>query len=127
MSEKINLDDLYSDGSMFDKQAVLSELKDKIVFSKENEIHFMIDPTEIYARNAILLYALGKKILKRYDKIDSEIITSSEIIDKIKLNKNTVYVTVKRLKDKKMLIPTDSGYEIPAFQVNNVLNLLKEE
>jgi len=126
MSEKITIDDLYSDAGSFDEEAVLSALKGKVVFTKENEILFAIDPTKLKGRDAILLYALAKKVLRLHQKIDDEIITNSEVIDRAKLKKSTVGVTIMRLKDKKILMPSGSGYEIPTFKVAEVLNLLKD-
>lgn len=127
MTNRISIEDLYSDAGTFDEKAVLQALKGKVVFSKENEVLFTIDPTKIKAGNAILLYGLAKKVLRANQKIDDEIITNAEITDKVKLNKNTVGVTIMRLKDKKILLPSGSGYEIPTFKVAEVLELLKDD
>ena len=126
MTTKITIDDLYSDTGSFDEEAVLHTLKDKVVFTKENEVLFIADPTKLKDRNVILLYALAKKILKMNQKIDSEIITNAEIMDKTKLKKSNSSVTIMRLKEKKILIPSGSGYEIPMFKVGEVLSLLEE-
>ena len=126
MTEKITIDDLYSDAGSFDEEAVLRMLKGKVVFTKENEVSFAIDSTKLKARDAILLYALAKKILRANQKIDDEIITNAEIIDKAKLKKSNVGVTIMRLKDKKVLMPSGSGYEIPTFKVAEVLDSLKD-
>jgi len=126
MTEKITINDLYSDAGSFDEEAVLRMLKGKVIFTKENEVLFAIDPTKLKARDAILLYALAKKILKANQKIDDEIITNAEIIDKAKLKKSNVGVAIMRLKDKKILMPSGSGYEIPTFKVAEVLDSLKD-
>lgn len=125
MTEEITIDDLYSDAGSFDQKKVLRMLKGKVIFMRENEILFAVDPTKLKVQEVILLYALAKKVLKVNHKIDNEIITNAEIIDRAKLNKNTVNVTIKRLKDKKILMPSGSGYEIPAFKVEEVLNSLE--
>ena len=126
MTSKITIDDLYSDAGSFDEEAVLHTLKGKVIFTKENEVLFAIDPTKLKARDAILLYALAKKMLKTNQKIDDEIITNAEIIDKAKLKKSNVGVTIMRLKEKKVLMPSGSGYEIPTFKVTEVLDSLKD-
>lgn len=126
MTNKITIEDLYSDAGTFDEEAVLIMLKGKIVFTKENEILFAVDPTKLKARDAILLYALAKKVLMANKKIDDEIITNAEILDKAKLTKSNVGVTIMRLKDKKILMPSGSGYELPTFKVAEVLNSLKD-
>ncbi len=125
MTNKISIDDLYSDAGTFDEEAVLTLLKGKVVFTKENEILFAVDPTKLKARDAILLYVLAKKVLAANKKIDDEIITNAEILDKAKLTKSNVGVTIMRLKDKKILMPSGSGYELPTFKVAEVLNSLK--
>ena len=125
MTNKITIDDLYSDAGTFDEEAVLTMLKGKIVFTKENDILFTVDPTKLKARDTILLYALAKKILMANKKIDDGIITNAEIIDRAKLKKTSVGVTIMRLKDKKILMPSGSGYELPTFKVAEVLNSLK--
>ncbi len=126
MTNKITIDDLYSDAGTFDEEAVLTMLKGKVVFTKENEILFAVDPTKLKARDAILLYVLAKKVLASNKKIDDEIITNAEILDKAKLTKSNVGVTIMRLKDKKILMPSGSGYELPTFKVAEVLNSLKD-
>lgn len=125
MTDKITIEDLYSDSGTFDQEAVLRMLKGKVVFTKENDVLFAVDPTKIKAKDAILLYALAKKILKANQKIDDEIITNAEIIDRAKIKKSNVGVTIMRLKDKKILMPSGSGYEIPTFKVAEVLESLK--
>lgn len=125
MTDKITIDDLYSDSGTFDQEAVLRMLKGKVVFTKENDVLFAVDPTKIKVKDAILLYALAKKILKANQKIDDEIITNAEIIDRAKIKKSNVGVTIMRLKDKKILMPSGSGYEIPTFKVAEVLESLK--
>lgn len=126
MTNKITIDDLYSDAGTFDEEAVLTMLKGKVVFTKENEVLFTVDPTKLKGRDAILLYALAKKVLRANNKIDDEIITNAEILDKAKLTKSNVGVTIMRLKDKKILMPSGSGYELPTFKVAEVLNSLKD-
>lgn len=127
MTNKITIDDLYSDAGAFDEEAVLTILKGKVVFTKENEVLFAVDPTKLKGRDAILLYALAKKVLRANNKIDDEIITNAEVIDKVKLTKSNVGVTIMRLKDKKILMPSGSGYELPTFKVAEVLNSLKDK
>jgi len=127
MTNKISIDDLYTDAGIFDEEAVLATLKDKVYFTKDNEIAFAIDVTKLKAQKAILLYALAKKVLKKNQRIDDEVITRSEVTEKTKLKDNTVGVTIMRLrKDKGILVPSGSGYEIPTFKVAEALNLLKD-
>jgi len=126
MSKPLSIDDLYTDTGTFDEQKVLQALQQKIVFTKENDILFTSDPTKLKAQNVILLFALAKKVLKINSKIESDIITNAELIDKTKVNKNTINVSIMRLKEKKLLIPSGSGYEIPMFKVNEALSLLIE-
>lgn len=127
MTDKITIDDLYSDAGTFDEEAVLRLLKGKVVFTKENEVLFTVDPMKIKARDAILLYALAKKVLKNNQRIDNEIITNAEIMDRTKLKKSNVGVTIMRLKDKKILMPSGSGYEVPTFKVAEILSLLNNK
>ena len=126
MNEKITIDDLYSDEDSFNQEAVLLTLKGKVIFTKEHEILFAIDPSSLKAREAILLYALAKKILKVNQKIDDEVTTSAEISDKADLKDNTTRGTITRLKEKNLLIRSGPGYEIPIFKVAEVLNLLND-
>ena len=127
MTNKITIDDLYSDVGTFDEEAVLTMLKGKVVITKENEILFTVDPTKLKARDATLLYALAKKILMANKKIDDGIITNAEIIDRANLKKSSVGVTIMRLKDKKILMPSGSGYELPTFKVMEALDSLKSK
>jgi hypothetical protein len=124
MTKPLSIDDLYTDSGTFDQQKVLQALHSRVAFTKENEILFTTDPTKLKARDVILLYALAKKILKMNSKIESEMVTNAEILDKTKVNKNTVNVTIMRLKEKKLLMGAGAGYEIPMFKVEEALSLL---
>lgn len=126
MSKPLSIDDLYTDTGTFDQQTVLEALHSKVAFTRDNEILFTVDPTKIKARDVIVLYALAKKVLKANSKIENEVITNAEILDKTKLNKNTVNVTIMRLKEKKLLLASGSGYELPMFKVKEVLSLLSD-
>ena len=126
MTNKITIDDLYADAGTFNQEAVLHVLKDKIVFTQEDEILFIIDPANLKARNRILIYALAKKVLKVNQKTEDETITNTEIKDNTNLNKNTVAGTLQRLKDKNILVKSGSGYQIPVFKVEEVLRLLND-
>lgn len=127
--KNITIKDLYIDSTGLDEleeRAVLLALHGKISFTPKNEIVFIIDISKLKAKTVILLYALGKKLLKAKGKIDDEVITRSEITDKTGLKDNTVGVTIKRLKDKKIFIRSDSGYKIPAFKLSEVLAIIKD-
>ena len=124
MPKPLSIDDLYTNTGSFDQQKVLQALHSRIVFTKDNEILFTIDPTKLKARDAILLYALAKKVLRMNSKIENETITNAEILDKTKINKNTVNVTIMRLKKKKILLGEGTGYEVPMFKVDEVISLL---
>jgi len=126
MSKPLSIEDLYTDTGTFDQQKVLQVLHSRVAFTKDNEIVFTADPTKLKARDAILLYALAKKVLKNNAKIESEMVTSAEIINKTKINKNTVNVTVMRLKGPKLLLGAGAGYEIPMFKVDEAVALLSD-
>lgn len=126
MLKPLSIDDLYTDTGTFDQQKVLEVLHSKVAFTRDNEILFTVDPTKIKARDVIILYALAKKVLKANSKIENEIITNAEILDKTKINKNTVNVTIMRLKEKKLLLAAGSGYELPMFKVSEALSLLSD-
>jgi hypothetical protein len=121
----LSIDDLYTDSGTFDEQKVLATLRSRLAFTKNNEILFLSDPSRMKANEAIILFVLAKKLLKFHQKIESEIITSAELTNKTKINKNTIGVTVMRLNDKKILVPADGGYEMPTFKVEEALSLLK--
>lgn len=127
MTKPLSIDDFYTDTGVFDQQKVLEALHTKVAFTRENEIIFTIDPLKLKAKDAIILYTLAKKILKANGKIESEVITYSEIMDKTKLSKSNSSVTMMRLKEKKLLLPNESGgYELPIFKVEEALTLLSE-
>lgn len=126
MTKPLSIDDLYTDTGTFDQQKVLSVLQSKIAFTRDNEILFTVDPTKFKARDVIILYALAKKVLKANSKIENEVITNAELLDKTKINKNTINVTIMRLKEKKLLLVAGSGYELPMFKVNEATSLLSD-
>ncbi len=126
MIQPLSIEDLYTDTGAFNQQQVLAVLQSKVAFTRDNEILFTVDPTKMRARDVIILYALAKKVLRANSKIENEIITNAELLDKTKLNKNTVNVTIMRLKEKKLLLSASSGYELPMFKVSEAVLLLSD-
>ncbi len=127
MSKILSIDDLYTDTGTFDQQTALEALKSRVVFTRDNEVIFAEDPTKLKARDAIILYALAKKVLKVNLKIESDVITNAELMDRTKINKNTINVTIMRLKEKKLLIAAEAGYELPMFKINEAISLLADK
>ena len=125
MKKRITIEDLYLDADTFDEETVLLSLKGKITISEDNEILFATDPAKLKARRAILLYVLAKKVLKVNQKIGDETITSAEVTEKTKLNNNTVRARMSELTGEKLLVRSNSRYEIPSFKVAEVLVSLK--
>ncbi len=128
MTGKISIDDLYSDAGSFDEESVLKVLQGKIVFTREHDVRFTIDPSKLKSRDAVLLYVLAKKILKANQKIEDEIITRAEIVTKTGIKDSTIGVTLLRLgpKGKQILMPLGSGYQMPNFKVAESMKLLTE-
>ena len=127
MTTPLSIDDLYTDSGAFDEQGVLKALRSKIAFTKDNDIIFTDDPTKMKAGEVVLLFALAKKILKFHSKIQDEVTTNAELISKAKMKKSTSSVTIMRLKEKKLLLPSGAGYEIPMFKVAEVLATLADD
>ena len=126
MTNQVKIEDLYSDGAAFDKDAALQVLKEnQIRFDKENQVLFGGDPSKYGAKRAVLLYALAKKVLKAHEKIESEAASRAEVAAGTGISANTVGVAAKRLKDQeRVLIRADSGYEIPSFKIQEVLDII---
>ena len=123
--KKLTIDDLFSDSGAFDENDVLGALHQHITIQKStNNIYFKSSLLSAYKK--ILAYGLAKKLLKSKDLIDSEKITAREVHEKTGIKKGTVDPSFKLLREKGLLVGKKE-YEIPSYQVPNVIIILNKK
>jgi len=119
--KKLSVDDLFSDSGPFDEQALVNALHPLITIQKPASIFFK--GAKLNAKQAILAYALAKKLLKSKELIKTDIITAVEIHKATGLKKGTVDPTFKALKEDGLLVGK-SECEIPTHKIFTVIELL---
>lgn len=125
IKQDIKLDDLYTDSGLVNEDEIAPILYPFIAIQKStSEIFFK--ENNLTSEEKIMAYALTKKLLKHKEVIEVELISASEIAKKIGLKKGTVDPSVKKLKDRGILIGKGS-YEIPVHQISTVIKQLKNK
>lgn len=118
----IKFEDLLSDNGVFDEPSVVFALHPLVTIQKETNKIFLRN-IKLTARQKILVYALGKKLLKYKNLIGSETITALEVFNWGDMPRGTVDVAFKQLREERILMGKIK-YEIPSFQVANVIKIL---
>lgn len=120
------INELFVDTEPIDVNTIVKELKIFIRIKRDtNEIFFTEVGNRASAVEKILIFALGRKILKVNGHIDSESFSAKEVSDLLQLKKGTVDATFSILRNKSFILGSGSEYVLPNYKITDVLNLLK--
>ncbi len=120
------IEDLFSDTGPVDIKAVVEALKPLMQVQRgKNEIHLTELGNEAIVSNKILIYALGKKILKMESIIETEEFSAKEVFDNLGLKKGTIDFNFNLLRERGFILGSGSSYVIPNAKVSAIVNILK--
>lgn len=124
--QKSPIDELFTDSEPLDTTMVVNSLKRFIRIKREShEIFFTDEGNEVSILKRILIFGLGKKLLKLEQYIDSESFSAKEITERLQLKKGTVDGLFNNLRSKSYILGSGSDYLIPNYKINNILTLLE--
>lgn len=122
------ISELFTDTEPLDVNAIVSVLKLFIRIKRDtNEIFFTEVGNQSSAIERILIFALGRKVLKVGGHIESESFSAKEVSDLLQLKKGTVDATFSILRNKSFILGSGSEYLLPNYKITDVLNLLKSK
>lgn len=125
--DKSLIEDLYTDSGGFDKERVAQVLKAILSVQRGKHTIFTKPGISLSAEDKILAYVLVKKLLKSEGVVEESGVSGKEIGQKTNVPQGTVDPTIQKLKKKDgLLAGSGKNYEIPAHQVEVVLERLKK-
>lgn len=125
-TEKEYINELFTDGLPVNEKEVVDALKPIITIQRNSKEIFLKDEEKLTVEDKILAYGLAKKLLKMRGYIESEIISASEIHEKIGIKKGSVDYAFKDLRGK-FLFGKGKNYEIPNYKVNEIIKRLQKK
>jgi len=120
------IDELFTDSGAFDKERVVRVLKSILVIQRVENSIFYKKEIPLKNEDKVLAYALVKKLLKSEGIEEAGTISGKETNKKTGIPQGTVDPTIQKLKKDGLLLGSGSNYEIPAHQIEDVLERLEK-
>ena len=122
------INDLFTDNEPIDKVSIVNVLKKFIRIKKESNEIFLTDiGNELNVVKRILVFGIGKKLLKMENYIETDSFSAKEVAEKLQLKKGTVDASFNTLRTKGYILGSGSEYIIPNYKISDILVLLEEK
>ena len=126
--QKSPIDELFTDSEPLDTITIVNALKRFIRIKREtHEIFFTDEGHRISILKRILVFGLGKKLLKVENYTEAESFSAKEISEELQLKKGTVDGLFNSLRNKSYILGSGSDYSIPNYKIHDILKLLEEK
>jgi hypothetical protein len=126
--QKSPIDELFTDSEPLNISAIVDALKRFIRIKREtHEIFFTDEGNNISILKRILVFGLGKKLLKVEEYIDTESFSAKEVSERLQIKKGTVDGLFNSLRGKSYILGSGSDYTIPNYKITDILALLEEK
>lgn len=98
------------------------------ISTKNNRVIYTPKGVKVNSKIKVLLYLLARKALKNLELIETEAAFPKDIKENFgrEIPINTIYISLKRLKDDGILRSENSAYYLPNFNIHKVETILKE-
>lgn len=121
------LEDLYTDSGGFDAERAANVLKSILSVQRGEHTVFFKKEANLKAEDKILAFALLKKLLKNEGAAETSAVSGKELKKRTDLKDGTVDSAIKKLKEVDgLLLGSGSNYEIPAHQIESVIERLEK-
>lgn len=125
---KSPIDELFTDNEPLDATKIVSVLKKFIRIKREtHEIFFTDEGNKVSIIKRILIFGLGKKLLKYEKYLETESFSAKDISEELQLKKGTVDGLFNTLRGKSHILGSGSDYVIPNYKINDILEILEEK
>ena len=120
------LEDLYTDSGGFDAARAAKVLKQILAIQRGSHAVFFKKDATLKEEDKVLAYMLVKKLLKSEGVAESSEVSGKEIKMQTSVKSGTVDAAIKKLKDDGLIAGSGSNYEIPAHEVESVVERLEK-
>jgi biotin operon repressor len=126
MAEKKSLlEDLYTDSGGFNAERAAGALKQILTIQRESHAVFFKKDATLKEEDKVLAYMLVKKLLKSEGATESSKVSGKEIKKQTNVKSGTVDAAIKKLREDGLITGSGSNYEIPAHEVEAVVDRLE--
>ncbi|MBP6012475.1 MAG: hypothetical protein KBA31_09635 [Alphaproteobacteria bacterium] len=119
------LDGLYTDSGGFDGERAAAVLKPLLTIQRETHTVFFKKGNSLKQEEKVLAYMVVKKLLKNEGATATSAVSGKEIKKQTAVKSGTVDVAIKRLREEGLITGSGANYEIPAHEVDAVLDRLE--
>jgi biotin operon repressor len=120
------LEDLYTDSGGFDAERAAAALKQLLTIQRGSHAVFFKKGANLKEEDKVLAYMLVKKLLKNEGAAESSEVSGKEIKTQTNVKSGTVDAAIKKLKEDGVITGSGSNYEIPAHEVETVVDRLEK-
>lgn len=125
--EEKNIEKLFTDAGLINEKEVVEALEPFVLIQRQNKEIFLKNAERLTVEEKIVAYALAKKLLKIKKHINNDIISASEIHEKIGIKKGSVDYAFKELRERGLLVGRGKNYEVPNHKVDKIIKQLKSK
>ena len=120
------LEELYTDSGGFDAERAAKVLKQLLTIQRGSHAIFFKKNATLREEDKVLAYMLVKKLLKSEGAAESSEVSGKEIKKQTNVKPGTVDAAIKKLKEDGLIAGSGSNYEIPANEVEVVVDRLEK-
>ena len=118
------LEELYTDSGGFDAERAAQALKQLLTIQRGDHAVFFKKDAALKEEDKVLAYMLVKKLLKSEGATENSGVSGKEIKKQTNVKSGTVDGAIKKLKADGLITGSGSNYEIPAHEVEGIVNRL---
>src|SRR5262245_5326026 len=120
------LEELYTDSGGVDAERAAKVLKQLLTVQRGSHAVFFKKHTTLKEEDKVLAYMLVKKLLKSEGAVESSEVSGKEIKTQTNVKSGTVDAAIKKLKADGLITGSGSNYEIPAHEVEAIVDRLEK-
>lgn len=124
-AKKSLLEDLYTDSGGFDAERASRVLKQILSIQRGSHAVFFKRETALKEEDKVLAYMLLKKLLKSDGAVENSEVSGREIKKQTNVKPGTVDAAIKKLREDGLIAGSGSNYEIPADEVDAIVDRLE--
>ncbi len=119
------LDDLYTDSGGFDAERAAQVVKPLLTIQRDTHAVFFKKGSTLKEEDKVLAYMVVKKLLKSESVVPASAVSGKEIKAQTAVKSGTVDAAIKKLREEGLITGSGASYEIPAHEVETVLDRLE--
>lgn len=124
---KSDIDTLFSDSGPINIPSLVDVLKPLLQIQRETKEIFLTEKgNEATTERQILIYALGKKLLRLEGFIEKETFSAKEIQKELTIKKGTIDFAFHSLRKRGLILGSGSSYSVPNSKITKISNMLKD-